>query len=69
MAINDKSKKSNKSVAFKANIEEDEDRVEGNIDDKLTESISLIDKRIGKVNNVRKNVKDILSPNFKGFNP
>lgn len=44
MEINDKSEKTNKSVAIKADVEDDEELVEEDIDDNLTESIVLIAK-------------------------
>lgn len=76
--INDKYEKKNKNVAFKDDVEEDEDHVEGDTNDNLIESIALIEKVFGKImrrldkrsmNNVTNNVRDNLSQNSKGFNP
>ena len=49
MEINNKSKKRNQSVAFKADIEDVDEHVEEDIDDNLTESVILIAKRFGNV--------------------
>lgn len=47
--INDKYEKKIKSVVFKADVEEDDDQLEGNADENLIKSITLLAKKFGKV--------------------
>lgn len=77
MATNDKYEKRNKSVASKADVEDDEEQVEEDIDVNLIKCISLLEKIFGKVmrilgrisrNNDTNSVKDNLPHNAKCFN-
>lgn len=66
MEINDKSEKKCESMAFKVEVEEDNNQLKGDIDENLTEYILFLAKIFG---NFRINVKHNLTRNSKGFNP
>lgn len=64
-------------MEFKYEVEEDDDQLERDTDEKLTKSIDLLAKRFGKVmrildkrlrNYVTNNVNDDLPQNTKDFN-
>lgn len=78
IAINEILDKRNKGVVFKVHVENNEEQVEKDTIDNLSNSIALIAKIFGNImrrldkrskNNVKKNVKDKLPDNSRSFTP